>query len=66
MSTDVSVVWLKELDEFGIFIVLDVTALAFAPVINMRKAGPWETDWLVISSKRSQRAQPACLLSVVL
>ena len=24
----------------GTFIVLDVTALAFAPVINMRQAGP--------------------------
>ena len=28
----------------GSFIVPDVTALAFAPIINMRQAGPWETD----------------------
>ena len=33
----------------GIFIVPDVTALAFAPVINMRQAGSWETDWIVNS-----------------
>ena len=34
----------------GIFIVLDVTALAFAQNINMRERGPWETDWIVTSS----------------
>ena len=34
----------------GIFIVLDVTVLAFAQIINMREIGPWETDWIVISS----------------
>ena len=25
----------------GIFILLDVTALAFAQIINMRQTGPW-------------------------
>ena len=35
----------------GIFIVLDETALDFAPVVNVRQAGPWETDWIVISSE---------------
>ena len=35
----------------GIFIVLDVTALASAQIINMRQTGHWETDWIVISSE---------------
>ena len=34
----------------GIFIVLDVTALAFA---HMRHTGPWKTDWIVISSEEA-------------
>ena len=38
----------------GIFIILDVTALAFAPVINMRQAAPWEPDWIVISSEEAR------------
>ena len=37
----------------GIFIVQDVTALTFAPVINMRQAGPWETGWTVNSSEEA-------------
>ena len=39
----------------GIFIVPDVTALAypFAQIINMRETGPWETDWMVISSEEA-------------
>ena len=37
----------------GIFIVLDVTALAFAQVINMTQTEPWETDWIVISSEEA-------------
>ena len=37
----------------GIFIVLDVTALAFTPVINMRQAEPWETGWIVNSLKEA-------------
>ena len=36
-----------------ILIVLNVTALAFAPIINMRETGPWETDWIVISSEEA-------------
>ena len=38
-----------------IFIVLDVTILAkpFAQIINMRETGPWETDWIVISSQEA-------------
>ena len=35
----------------GIFNILDVTAPAFAQIINMRQTGPWETDWTVISSE---------------
>ena len=36
------------------FIVLGVTALAFAQIINMRQTGPWETDWwIVISSEEA-------------
>ena len=48
-------VGLKELNDFGcriggdIFTVLDVAALAFAQVINMRETELWETDWIVIS-----------------
>ena len=39
----------------GIFIVPDVTALVypFAQIINMRETGPWETDWIVISSEEA-------------
>ena len=37
----------------SIFIILDVTAPAFAQIINMRQAGPWETDWIVISSEEA-------------
>ena len=33
----------------GDFIVVDVTALALASVTNMTQAGPWETDWIVIT-----------------
>ena len=40
-------------DLSGIFIVSDVTALAFAQIINVR-----ETDWIVI---RRQRAKPGLL-----
>ena len=38
-----------------IFILLDVTALVqpFAQIINMRETGPWETDWIVISSEEA-------------
>ena len=35
----------------GIFIVLDVTALAFAQIMNIRQTENWETDWMVISSE---------------
>ena len=35
----------------GIFIVLDVTALAFA--LALRQIGPSETDWVVISSEEA-------------
>ena len=51
----------------GIFIVLEVTALAFAQIINMRQTGPWETDWIVIRSEEA--TGPAgfnCLLSFML
>ena len=34
----------------GTVIVLDVAALAFPQIINMRQTGHWETDWTVISS----------------
>ena len=37
----------------GAFIVLDVTALAFAQIINMRETGHGETDWTVVSSKEA-------------
>ena len=37
----------------GIFIVLDVTTLAFAQI--MRGIGLWETDWKVISSEGQVR-----------
>ena len=37
----------------GTFIVLGITALAFAQIINMRQIGPWETDWIVISSEEA-------------
>ena len=37
----------------GIFIVSGVTTLAFAQFINMRQTGPWETDWIVISSEEA-------------
>ena len=37
----------------GIFNVLDVTALAFAQIINVRQTGSWETDWIVISSEEA-------------
>ena len=48
----------------GIFIVPDVTALAFAPVINnMRQAGLWETDWIVISSEETTGLVFFCLVS---
>ena len=33
----------------GIFIVLGVTALAFAQLVNMGVTGPWETNWIVIN-----------------
>ena len=36
-----------------IFIVLGVTALAFAQIINLRETGPWETDWIAISSEEA-------------
>ena len=35
------------------FIVPNVTALAFAQIMNMGDTGPWETDWIVISSEES-------------
>ena len=50
----------------GTFIVLDVIALAFAQIINMRETGHWETDWIVISSKESSQLRQFCLLSVIL
>ena len=37
----------------SIFIVLGVAALAFARIKNMRETGPFETDWLVISSEEA-------------
>ena len=37
----------------GIFIVLNVTVLAFAQTINMRETEPWETDWIMISSEEA-------------
>ena len=39
----------------GMFIVMDVTALAytFAQVIKMRQKGPWETDLIVISTEEA-------------
>ena len=47
-----------ELSEFGrrfgcYFIVPGVTALAFAQIINVRQTGPWEIDWIVISSEEA-------------
>ena len=36
------------------FIVLDVTAVAFAPIINMKQTGPWETDWIMIISEKER------------
>ena len=51
------VVGLKELssaaDLSDTLIVLNVTALAFALIMNMRETGPWETDWIVISSEEA-------------
>ena len=51
---------MKELSELGYrfgccFIVLDVTALVFTQIVNMRQTGPWETDWVVISSSGTLR-----------
>ena len=37
----------------GISIYLDVTALTFAQIANMRQTEPWETDWIVISSEEA-------------
>ena len=37
----------------SIFIFLYVTALAFVQIINMRKTGPWERDWIVINSEEA-------------
>ena len=37
----------------GTFIVLHVTTLAFAQIINMRETGNRETDWMVMSSKEA-------------
>ena len=57
MSTDIYrlVVGLTELSEFadlgGILIVPGVTA--FPQIIKMRETEPWETDWIVISSKEA-------------
>ena len=34
-------------------IVPGATALTFAEIINMRPTGPWETDWIVISSEQA-------------
>ena len=48
------VVLSADLADLGdISIVLDVTALAFAQIINMRQTRPWETDWIVISSEEA-------------
>ena len=37
----------------GIFIVLDVTALAFAQIINKKETAAWETDCIVIRSEEA-------------
>ena len=37
----------------GICIALYVTALTFAQITNMGETGPWETDWIVISSEEA-------------
>ena len=37
----------------GIFIVLDVTALAFAQIIIMRETEPWEKDLILVSSEEA-------------
>ena len=37
----------------GIFIILNVTSLAYAPIINMRQVGPFEACWIVISSEEA-------------
>ena len=37
----------------GIFIILDLTALTFAPIINIRQVGLWETVWIMISSEEA-------------
>ena len=37
----------------GIFIILDVTALAFAQIISLRETRPWEIGWIVISSEEA-------------
>ena len=44
---------IEAITQCGYFIVLDVNALAFAKIINMRETGPWETDWIVISSEEA-------------
>ena len=44
---------------------LDVTALAFAQIINMmRETGLWKTDWIVISSEKAT-GQDSCNLFTV-
>ena len=49
------VVLSADLADLGdMFIVLDVTALAFAQIINVRQTRPWETDWIVVSSEKAK------------
>ena len=55
----------SDADLGDMLIVLDVTALDFAQIINMRMTGPWETNWIVISSEEAT-TKPVCLLSVML
>ena len=35
------------------FIALDVTALVYVQIMNMRETRPWETYWTVISSEET-------------
>ena len=37
----------------GIFIIIDVTALAFEEIINVRETAHWGTNWIVLSSEKA-------------
>ena len=50
----------------GIWIVLNLTTLAFAQIKEKGKAGPCETDWIVISSEEVTCPASSFILSVML